>query len=76
MKSELEGSREDIQVEFLHLDLSSLQSARDFAENFLAKGLPLHLLILNAGIGNADLGKQFTRTVSARKPAPTVGLYI
>ncbi|KAM3262472.1 hypothetical protein ACQJBY_052914 [Aegilops geniculata] len=33
----------------LHLDLSSLASVRDFARRFLSLGLPLHLLINNAG---------------------------
>uniref|UniRef100_A0ACD5TTE3 Uncharacterized protein n=1 Tax=Avena sativa TaxID=4498 RepID=A0ACD5TTE3_AVESA len=33
----------------LHLDLSSLASVRAFAQRFLALGLPLHLLINNAG---------------------------
>ena len=57
MKSELAGAGEEIEIEFLHLDLSSLQSARDFAAIFISKGLPLHVLILNAGIGIVDLGK-------------------
>ncbi|XP_037427525.1 short-chain dehydrogenase TIC 32 B, chloroplastic-like [Triticum dicoccoides] len=33
----------------LHLDLSSLASVREFARRFLSLGLPLHLLINNAG---------------------------
>jgi WW domain-containing oxidoreductase len=56
MKSELAGTRENIDVEFLHLDLSSLQSARDFVDKFISTGLSLHILILNAGIGIAELG--------------------
>lgn len=40
------------QVEFLPLDLSSLDSVRNFVELFLAKKLPLHILINNAGIFN------------------------
>ncbi|XP_041457792.1 dehydrogenase/reductase SDR family member on chromosome X-like [Lytechinus variegatus] len=37
-------------VEWIPLDLSSLQSVRDFAESFLDKRLPLHILVNNAGI--------------------------
>ncbi|HLO47647.1 MAG TPA: SDR family NAD(P)-dependent oxidoreductase, partial [Kamptonema sp.] len=40
------------QVEFLPLDLSSLDSVRNCAELFLSKQLPLHILINNAGIFN------------------------
>ena len=51
MRSELvEASHVDIDVEYMALDLSSLASARDFAKAYLARRLPLHLLILNAGI--------------------------
>ncbi|CAG8739311.1 40496_t:CDS:2 [Gigaspora margarita] len=37
-------------VEFLHLDLVDLKSVKLSAENFLNKGLPLHILINNAAI--------------------------
>jgi NAD(P)-dependent dehydrogenase (short-subunit alcohol dehydrogenase family) len=37
-------------IEYLSLDLSDLNSVKDCAKTFLAKGLPLHLLINNAGI--------------------------
>ena len=43
------------QIEFLALDLASLASARQCAEQFLAKGLPLHLLINNAGLSVSGL---------------------
>ncbi|RIB21627.1 hypothetical protein C2G38_1999093 [Gigaspora rosea] len=36
-------------VEFLHLNLKNLKSVKECAENFLAKNLPLHILINNAG---------------------------
>eukprot|EP00386_Alphamonas_edax_P006256 GDKI01020321.1.p1 GENE.GDKI01020321.1~~GDKI01020321.1.p1 ORF type:complete len:331 (+),score=90.97 GDKI01020321.1:183-1175(+) len=38
-------------VELLGLDLSSFESIREFAEQFKAKRLPLHVLINNAGLG-------------------------
>ncbi|RGB30507.1 hypothetical protein C1646_627865 [Rhizophagus diaphanus] len=38
------------QVEYLHLDLVSLKNVKQSAENFLAKNLPLHILVNNAGI--------------------------
>ncbi|KAF0458832.1 NADP-binding protein [Gigaspora margarita] len=37
-------------VEFLHLDLVDLKSVKLSAENFLNRGLPLHILINNAAI--------------------------
>eukprot|EP00123_Amoebidium_parasiticum_P007662 comp18262_c0_seq1/m.19262 comp18262_c0_seq1/g.19262 ORF comp18262_c0_seq1/g.19262 comp18262_c0_seq1/m.19262 type:complete len:326 (-) comp18262_c0_seq1:51-1028(-) len=38
------------QVSVMKLDLGSLQSVRDFAKEFNAKNIPLHVLICNAGI--------------------------
>ena len=38
-------------VEFMSLDLGSLQSVKKFIEDYKQKGLPLHLLINNAGLG-------------------------
>ncbi len=40
-------------LEFLPLDLGDLESVRLCAETFLARGLPLHLLINNAGLAGA-----------------------
>ncbi|KAJ1974880.1 Retinol dehydrogenase 13 [Dimargaris xerosporica] len=37
-------------MEFMELDLASLTSVNDFCNTFKAKGLPLHLLVNNAGI--------------------------
>jgi retinol dehydrogenase 12 len=38
-------------VEFVALDLGDLDSVRQCAREFLARGLPLHLLINNGGLG-------------------------
>lgn len=47
------------EVEFLPLDLADLDSVRASAEAFLARGLPLHVLINNAGLaGTAGQTKQ------------------
>ena len=40
-------------IELLQLDLGSLDSVRRCAQAFLARGLPLHLLINNAGLAGA-----------------------
>ncbi len=45
------------QVEFLVLDLQDFASVRTCAAAFLARGLPLHLLVNNAGLAG---GKGFT----------------
>ncbi|KAJ3584071.1 hypothetical protein NHX12_014567 [Muraenolepis orangiensis] len=39
-----------LMVEFVYLDLASLKSIRQFAHGFNARGLPLHVLVNNAGI--------------------------
>jgi NAD(P)-dependent dehydrogenase (short-subunit alcohol dehydrogenase family) len=40
-------------VEWLALDLASFDSIRECAQTFLARGLPLHLLINNAGLAGS-----------------------
>jgi len=40
----------DAKIRFLQLDLASLPSVKAFADAFSATGLPLHMLVLNAGI--------------------------
>uniref|UniRef100_A0A9J7XD72 Dehydrogenase/reductase X-linked n=1 Tax=Cyprinus carpio carpio TaxID=630221 RepID=A0A9J7XD72_CYPCA len=37
-------------VEFMYLDLASLTSVRHFVQRYKAKGLPLHVLVNNAGV--------------------------
>ena len=46
-----------ISVEFMPLDLASLQSVKRFTEDYKQKGLPLHLLINNAGIACVHEGR-------------------
>ena len=41
------------QVELLPLDLGDFDSVRQCARSFLARSLPLHLLVNNAGVGGA-----------------------
>eukprot|EP00928_Gymnodinium_smaydae_P072833 TRINITY_DN56123_c0_g1_i1.p1 TRINITY_DN56123_c0_g1~~TRINITY_DN56123_c0_g1_i1.p1 ORF type:complete len:466 (-),score=50.98 TRINITY_DN56123_c0_g1_i1:324-1664(-) len=48
--SEAQGSVAQDQLVFLSLDVSSLESVRQFAASFRATGLGLHALILNAGV--------------------------
>ena len=48
-----------ISVEFMPLDLASLRSVKRFTEDYKQKGLPLHLLINNAGIGSVPFGECF-----------------
>ena len=45
-----------LNLEFMKLDLSSLESTKSFIESFKQKNLPLHILICNAGIGLAQQG--------------------
>ncbi|KMZ56616.1 Retinol dehydrogenase [Zostera marina] len=43
-------SNSNAHVDAMELDLSSFKSVRTFADNFIAKNLPLNLLINNAGV--------------------------
>ena len=56
MKEEGQAIGKEVKVEFMKLDLSSLESTKNFIENFKQKNLPLHILICNAGIGFAQQG--------------------
>ncbi|CAN0269013.1 unnamed protein product [Lampetra planeri] len=38
------------EVDFMHLDLRSLSSVRDFVNRFRSRKLPLHILVNNAGV--------------------------
>ncbi|KAG2392899.1 hypothetical protein C9374_009476 [Naegleria lovaniensis] len=41
-------------MEFMKLDLSDLESVKDFAKKFLEKNLPLHALVCNAGCWSSN----------------------
>ncbi len=43
-------SGNEVQIEYLELDLASFESTRDCAKLFTEKDLPLHILVNNAGI--------------------------
>ncbi|KAL4424097.1 hypothetical protein ABPG75_001398 [Micractinium tetrahymenae] len=48
------------QLEVMQLDLSSMQSVRQFAAAFRARGLPLHVLVNNAGIFTIAAARETT----------------
>jgi len=48
---------DDKRVTFLPLDLASFDSVRAFAKAFLARDLPLHILVLNAGVMMCPYGE-------------------
>jgi len=48
--SEIVRTTPHAKLDFMKLDLQSLPSVRQFAAEFKAKNLPLHCLILNAGV--------------------------
>lgn len=54
---ELRASTGNEKVSASALDLASLASVRRFAEGFLSRGLPLHVLVNNAGIMACPLGR-------------------
>ncbi|MEQ8757791.1 MAG: SDR family NAD(P)-dependent oxidoreductase [Coleofasciculus sp. G1-WW12-02] len=49
----IRSSTGNLNVEFLPLDLASLDSVRTFAKLFQERNLPLHVLVNNAGVFNA-----------------------
>jgi retinol dehydrogenase-12 len=49
----IRASERNAQVEFLPLDLGNFDSVRQCAQLFLARGLPLHLLVNNAGLAGS-----------------------
>jgi len=44
-------------VEFLELNLEDLDSVRSFVKQFLALNIPLHYLVLNAGVYDVKFSK-------------------
>ena len=46
-----------MKLEFMHLDLASLSSVKQFIVEYQEKNLPLHILINNAGIAWVPFGK-------------------
>jgi len=57
MKEEGQAAGKEMKIELMKLDLSSLQSTKQFIEDFKQKNLPLHLLICNAGIALVPHGE-------------------
>ncbi|VDI74389.1 WW domain-containing oxidoreductase [Mytilus galloprovincialis] len=49
-KSNILKDRPKATIEILHLDLASLRSVKQFAEEYKRRAWPLHMLILNAGV--------------------------
>ena len=60
MKEETQAAGKEVNVELMILDLASLESTKNFIENFKQKNLPLHLLICNAGVAMVPFGKNYT----------------
>jgi retinol dehydrogenase-12 len=58
--AEIRTAVKGAQLECLELDTSSLQSVRAFVEAFQALGLPLHLLVNNAGIMSMKQQPEFS----------------
>lgn len=60
----LETTKEEPKLTFLPLDLASLDSVKQFASDFTKLDLPLHILVLNAGVmkspGAAFVGQSLT----------------
>jgi WW domain-containing oxidoreductase len=52
-------SREELEkrVEVMLVDLASLASVKSFAESFVMKNIPLHYMVLNAGLNSQEKSK-------------------
>ncbi|EFC36182.1 predicted protein [Naegleria gruberi] len=58
-------ANKDAMMQFIPLDLSDLESVRNFARKFLEKNLPIHALVCNAGVWEVERKKtkqQFENT--------------
>ena len=53
----MESSGKQLSVEYMFLDLGSLQATKEFAAAFKERHLPLHILVNNAGIAFVPFGK-------------------
>ena len=68
MKSEFQSEKEkgtegvtqtvDLTIEFMQLDLTSLNSTKTFTEQFKTSGRKLNVVVCNAGIAYAPLGNK------------------
>ena len=47
--------QEKAYVEFMLVDLASLHSVKEMADQFVKRGLPLHVLVCNAGVFGGSL---------------------
>ena len=47
---------EELSLVFMHLDLSSFESTKKFAEEFKQSGRPLHVIVCNAGLVKSKYG--------------------
>ncbi|KAG0094114.1 Retinol dehydrogenase 14, partial [Podila epicladia] len=47
---------ERLKLEFLELDLNDLKKTQQSAQEFLSRGLPLHILVNNSGVGGVAWG--------------------
>ena len=52
-----QAAGKEVNVELMILNLASLESTKNFIENFKQKNLPLHMLICNAGVSSVAHGK-------------------
>ena len=48
---------EELRVEYMHLDLASFQSTKEFVEEFKKSGRKLHVLVCNAGVSKRRFGE-------------------
>ena len=48
---------EELRLEYMHLDLSSFTSTKEFVEAFKKSGRQLHVLVCNAGVSKAKYGQ-------------------
>ena len=57
MREELGRAEGELKLEFMHLDLASFSSTKQFVANFKQRNCPLHILINNAAIAFVPLGE-------------------
>eukprot|EP00731_Ephydatia_muelleri_P030505 Em0022g19a len=69
---EVESPGKQLNVEYMSLDLASLQATKEFAAAFKERHLPLHILVNNAGIAFVPFGRLIGTGVTVSSVHPGV----
>ena len=61
---------EQLNVEYMHLDLASFKSTKEFVEAYKKSGRQLHVLVCNAGVCKKSYGKIYDKPLLYQSMCP------